>query len=180
MTRQTPFIQHLDTCPKSPLGEGFMTCGFNKDIVNLGTAENRLLGPEILPLFQSQPELTPTSLTYQAAGNNLSLRSALADLYRDWFGIKEAQPDQFLFGCGISYLVEQLGLVLCEPGNVVLIPKPAYGAFEPDLIQSCATVVYIDLENLPAKPPEKSRLLILTNPGNPVGDLITDQDNAVK
>jgi hypothetical protein len=35
---------------------------------------------------------------------------------------------------GISYLVEQLGLVLCEPGDIVLIVKRA-SVFEPDLIQ---------------------------------------------
>ena len=81
---------------------------------------------------------------------------------------------------GIAFLVERISLVLCEPGDIVLIPKPCYGAFEPDMKPSHCIVQYIDLDNLPPSPPENARILLLTNPGNPYGDLISNQGELIK
>jgi aspartate/methionine/tyrosine aminotransferase len=173
--RKTAFIKHLEAGTKSILGAGLFTCAYNPDIVNLGTAENKILDDKILPFFQHRPDLVLYNLGYIGAANDIPLRNALAALYRDHFGIAGAEGSQFVFGSGISFLVERIGLVLCEPGDIVLIPKPAYGAFEPDLRMCGAKVEYIDLDHLPPAPPAESRLLILTNPGNPYGDLIEHQ-----
>jgi aspartate/methionine/tyrosine aminotransferase len=159
----------------TPLGEGFTACAFNKDIINFGTAENLLLGDYLCSLLRSQPDQVATNLTSQAALSDLPLRGALADLYEDYFGIAKATPNHFVFGCGVSFLIERLGLVFCNPGDIVLIPKPCYGSFARDLQMSGAEVVYIDLQNLPPAPPPTAKMLILTNPGNPIGDIIGDQ-----
>lgn len=151
----------------------------NPDIINLGTAENRLIDDLILPLLQHRPDETMYHTTYAAAANQTSTKTAVAEFYKDWLGI-DATPEQLLFGSGIAFLVERLGLCLCEEGDIVLIPKPCYGAFEPDLQMCKAKVVYIDLSNLPPTPPENSKLLILTNPGNPIGTKIENIDALLK
>lgn len=177
--RKTAFVENLEQAKQSPLAEGFHACASDPSIINLGTAENRLVDDHLLPIIRNRPEMTEYHLTYGAAANETPLREAIASLYRDHLGI-DAQASQIMFGSGIAFLVERLGLVLCEPGEIVLIPKPCYGQFEPDLQMSRAKVVYIDLDNLPEKPPEGSRMLLLTNPGNPIGDIIPNQERLLK
>ncbi|MCQ2819187.1 MAG: pyridoxal phosphate-dependent aminotransferase [archaeon] len=178
--RKTEYIKNLLNTPKSPLALGFFACLKDPSIINLGTAENRLISDLILPLIQSKPDFTPYDLTYPAGMCSTKAEKAICELYKDHFGIPNAEPGEFVFGSGISFLVEKIGLVLCEPGDVVLIPKPCYGCFEPDLQQSRCKVEYIDLNHLPEKPNENARLLILTNPGNPLGNLIESPEKVLE
>lgn len=176
--RKTSFIKNLESGPKSALSIGFVACLNDPTIINLGTAENHLINDFLLPIFRERPEFQPEDFTYFASSKKLL--DAVAQLYRDYFGMKDAQGDEIMLGSGIAFLVEKIGLVLCEEGDVVLIPKPCYGCFEPDLQQCKCKVQYIDLDNLPEKPPENAKLLILTNPGNPIGDTIKDQDKLLE
>lgn len=178
--RKTDFILNLENAPKSPLQIGAIKCATNKEIINLGTAENSLTNDILLPLIQQRPYLNAHSLTYSASFAPEQLTNAIAELFHDYFGIEDSKGNQIVIGSGIAFLVEKIALVLCEPGDIVLIPSPCYGCFEPDMQQSRVKVVYIDLDNLPEKPPENSKLLLLTNPGNPYGDEIKDQDKLLK
>jgi len=171
--RKTACSTNIEAAPCPPMGEGCATCLASPEIVNLGMAENRLIDHLILPFLQNRPSETAVHVGYAASYNDLPLRTALASLYREDIGIA-AEPSQFMLGCGISFLIERIGLVLCEPGNVVLIPRPCHGVFAPDLQMSRATIVYIDLDALPPSPRESARLLILTDTGNPIGDRIAD------
>ncbi|KAK8838650.1 hypothetical protein M9Y10_032686 [Tritrichomonas musculus] len=179
--KQTRYIQRLKAAPESPLWEGYWACSKDPNIINLGTAENRVMDELLQPIIEHRKGITTKDETYFA---NLEgqLNDALASLYHDYFDIKEAKPSQFLFGSGIAFLVEKLGLVLCDgdDGDIILIPKPCYGCFEPDLSACAAKVEYIDLDHLPEKPPEKARLLILTNPGNPIGDIIENPEKILE
>ena len=178
--KKTQYIINLENSPKSPLPSGFMACMKDPSIINLGTAENRLLADIILPLLKDKSDLTPYDLTYPAGFLSSDTEKYICELYKDYFGILNAEVGEFCFGTGISLLVEKIGLVLCEPGDVVLIPKPAYGCFEPDLQQCRCIVEYIDLDKLPEKPNEKAKLLILTNPGNPVGKEIENPEKLLE
>ena len=178
--RRTKYISRLENAPKSSLFEGFVACATNPDIINLGTAENRIMDDHLLPILQNRPTLHCHDVTYPGGFDDGNLRASLSLLYRDHFGIKDALPDQFTFGSGIAFLVEKLGLVLCDENDTVLIPKPCYGCFEPDLAQCGAKVEYIDLDNLPERPPETARLIILTNPGNPIGEKIKDPEKLLE
>lgn len=100
------------------------------------------------------------------------LLDGLALFFGKNLNILNLQSSNFAFGAGISFLVEKIGLILCEPGDIALVPIPAYHGFE-HFLQTCsAKVVYIDLDNLPSAPPPNSKLLILTHPGNPYGEYI--------
>lgn len=179
--KQTHYIRRLKAAAVSPLSEGYVMCLKDPNIINLGTAENRVMNDLLQPVIEHREGITTKDETYFADTDG-PLQEALSALYRDYFDIKDAKPSQFLYGSGIAFLVEKLGLVLCDAddGDIVLIPKPCYGCFEPDLAQCGAKVEYIDLDHLPEKPPEKARLLILTNPGNPIGDLIENPEKLLE
>jgi aspartate/methionine/tyrosine aminotransferase len=158
----------------SILGRGYATCAFNREIVNFGTAESSLLPDYLEPLFRSQPELTTRDLTYRAAADTHALRRAIADLYADHLTLPNVDPNRLLFGSGITLLVERIGLALCDPGDVVLIPTPTY-PFAGFLTITGARMVYADLAKLPAAPPPEAKVLIVANPGNPFGDTLPNQ-----
>ena len=177
--KQTRYIQRLTAIPISPLSEGIALCSKNPDIINLGTAENRLMNDLLKPVLEHREGISMKSISY-FSNTEKQLQEALAALYQDYFDIKDAKPHQFLFGSGVSFLVEKLGLVLCEEGDIIMIPKPCFGNFEPDLAACPGKVEYIDLNNLPETPPKNARLLILTNPGNPIGDLIKNPEKILE
>ena len=147
---KTEFIKNLEKRAFSPLGEGFWKCANDTSIINIGTAENRVISDLLLPYLQNRPEMNESHLIYNGSTIKKPLTSAIAALFRDWMDIKDAREDQIIMGSGISFLIERLGLTLVEPGEIVLIPKPCYGAFEPDLIFCKAKVQYIELDNLPS------------------------------
>lgn len=177
---RTPFAQHLETLKPNPLVQGLFKCSNNHDITNLGTAENKLIGDMIMNVLKDRSGLTPCCLTYCAASNTTPLCEAVAALYRDHFGIADAHASEILVGNGISFIIERLGLVLATEKDTILVPGPGYGKFETDLHMCKAKIEYIDLDNLPPAPPENAKMLILTNPGNPYGDLISDQDKLLQ
>lgn len=177
--RKTAWIRHLETSKPSPLGEGFVKCASNPSIYNLGTAENKLVGDLILPVLRERTGITERDIIY-AAPENINVGEAVARLMRDHLGIPDAEGSEIILGSGISFIIERLGMAMCDENDSVLIPAPCYGAFEPDLHMCKAKVIYIDLDNLPPAPPENARLLILTNPGNPLGDLIENQDKLLQ
>ena len=178
--RKTEFVKRLEGGKISPLSEGYMKCMKDPSIINLGTAENKLIGDKILPLVQNRSYLTEKDLTYPASSNTTLMNEAIAALFRDHFGIQDAKGDQIITGSGISGLIETIGLALCEPNEIVLLPIPTYPGFINDLKMCSVKLEFIDLENLPSKPPENSRILLLTNPGNPIGDLIPNPEIILK
>ncbi|EAX93708.1 aminotransferase, classes I and II family protein [Trichomonas vaginalis G3] len=178
--KKTKYLEHLEKKPVPILGIGFMKCATNPKVVNLGTAENHLLDDFLVPLCQSRPEFTADHLTYGGGMHTENLRKGLAKLYEDHLGMKNVNPDQILFGSGISHLVERISFAFCEKGDLVLIPAPAYGCFEPDMYPCGCDFQYIDLNNLPPAPPENAKILLLTNPGNPIGEIIPNISEVLK
>lgn len=177
---KTDYLKFLEKKPVPDLGVGFMKCATNPKVVNLGTAENHLVEEFILPICRERPEFEAIHLTYTGGMHTEKLRKALAKLYEDHLGMKNVNADQILFGSGISHLVERIAFAFCQKGDLVLIPEPAYGCFEPDMYPCGCDFQYIDLENLPPSPPENAKILLLTNPGNPIGDLIPNPDKVLK
>lgn len=178
--RKTAYVEHLLKKPVSPLMMGLNKCTANNQIINLGTAENHTIDHLLVPLLQNRPEFKASDLSYCAACHTEKLREAIAQLYEDHMGMKNVNSKQILFGSGIAHILERMACALCEKGDLVLIPKPCFGCFEPDMYPSGCSFEYIDLEKLPPSPPENARILILTNPGNPVGEIIPNQSEILR
>ena len=180
LMRRTAFVKRLEAIPESVLDEAYYKCAYNRRIINLGTAENRMMADFLVPLLRERPDMSTDDLSYQASFKDTDIQKAVASLYEAHFGMKNVNPEHIVVSMGCAMIVERLSLTLCEPGDVILIPAPCYGCFEPDMSVSGANFVFIDLDNLPEKPPENAKLLVLTNPGNPIGHLIQDPEKLLK
>jgi len=106
---------------------------------------------------------------------------ALVDAVQKWYKRRydvELQPDQFMSVYGSQEGLTHIGLALCDPGDVVLVPNPGYPIFEMGPKLCGAKIEYYELKaengylpDLDAIDPELARAakaMIVSYPLNPV------------
>ncbi|EJT98133.1 1-aminocyclopropane-1-carboxylate synthase [Dacryopinax primogenitus] len=147
---------------------------------------------EQVEYYNSHLRLTDVDFTY---GTDLSgsvrLGKALAAFLSRPEGVFRPlvpiEPEQIVFGAGLSALIDMLTFHLCDPGTGVLIAAPYYAGFNSDLSARCGVLpvpVFVDPEDrfgpstldafeVALKKCEqkgtKISAVILCNPHNPLG-----------
>lgn len=123
----------------------------------------------------------PAALRYapDPRGLRLAREAVAADYARRGF---ELSAERLLLTASTSEAYAFLFKLLCDPGDVVLVPRPSYPLFE-YLAQLEAlrveryTLAYdgewhFDLPALEASLPARTRALVLVNPNNPTGSYL--------
>ncbi|KAJ3208384.1 hypothetical protein HDU67_006779 [Dinochytrium kinnereticum] len=179
------------------LAEGAIRCGQNPFIVginpsgliNLGTAENKLSG-DLIHEKLSQPgafQLGPTTLLYGSFRGSKPLRQGIAKLFnRKLDPVVKLGEDNVAVANGAGSVLCMLSQAIADPGDVILIPSPVYGAFFWDF-RSVGRVESVFVPG-PASIPtledltlaydncirkgKKVRAIVITNPGNPTGQVL--------
>ncbi|WP_299757269.1 aminotransferase class I/II-fold pyridoxal phosphate-dependent enzyme [uncultured Pontibacter sp.] len=121
---------------------------------------------------------------YGPTEGTLPLRRAVTQKYEP-AGI-ELRPEQVLVTPGAKQALYNLFTVLLRPGNEVVVPTPAWFGFHELLRYTTAKAVPLvthSAESYKLTPDmlrstlsEKTRILLLTNPGNPTGRMYTRQE----
>ncbi|KAL4894299.1 pyridoxal phosphate-dependent transferase [Aspergillus ambiguus] len=118
--------------------------------VSVGVAENVLLHDLLLEYIHSNTQLTANYLTYNdgSAGSN-PLRKAIAHfLNRHMVPFQPVAPQHVVVTNGCSSAIEQLSWAFMEPGEGVLLGKPYYATFIPDLsLRSGAVVIPVNFDD---------------------------------
>lgn len=139
--------------------------------------------------FQSPVPATEAAIAALLAGKTkygptegtLELRQAICDHYnKDGLQVK---PEQVLVTPGSKQALFNLFMVMLRPNDEVVVPRPAWFGFEDLLKYTAGTLVTFETEQaasyaimpeaLRKTLNERSRILILTNPGNPTGRTYT-------
>ncbi|KAJ3413864.1 hypothetical protein HDV05_007385 [Chytridiales sp. JEL 0842] len=170
-------------------------------IINLGTAENKLMAAQLTDYFNNSSSLTAkddlpsfhttsADLLYGSFNGTLALREQVANLMnKHWKPQRVVKVDDLAMGNGAGSLVSALGNILGDSGDVVLIPSPVYGVFYNDLnVYNNVKPVFVDgpysipsVQDLEKaynestsrlSPTNKVAALLITNPGNPLGQVI--------
>ena len=97
-------------------------------VVNMGIAESSLGHPDLVKRFNSNLRLTEQDLTYgDSWSGSKRLARAVSELFNDHFApVVPVKPDQLMFGCGVSAVVDQLTSVICDPDEALLTARPFY------------------------------------------------------
>ncbi|GAB3195907.1 pyridoxal phosphate-dependent aminotransferase [Pontibacter aydingkolensis] len=113
-----------------------------------------------------------------------ALRQAICDKYKQQG--QDVQPEQVLITPGSKQALFNLFSVLLRQGDEVVIPMPSWFGFHELMKYSCGTLVPLQTkpENAYQLTPEmlrqslneNSRILLLTNPGNPTGKIYTKEE----
>ena len=136
------------------------------------------------PDFQPEPHVMealveaakdPQNYKY-ALGDKPELIEAVQHWYQDCYGVT-LQKDEIMSVYGSQEGLTHIGLAICDPGDVVLVPNPGYPIFEMGPWLCGAKIAFYDLlpENgylpdLDAIDPELARaakMMIVSYPANP-------------
>lgn len=155
-------------------------------------AAKRAEGRDVISLSIGDPDLPPPAHVverlcavirspgghvYPESNGDPALRRAMAGWYRQRFGV-ELDPDREVLPLiGSKEGVGHLGLCLLEPGDVALLPDPAYGTNFSGTVLAGGEPYYLplleendylpDLGAIPEEVARRARLLWLNYPNNP-------------
>ncbi|KAI7156417.1 PLP-dependent transferase [Hortaea werneckii] len=104
-------------------------------MINIGTAENYIMIPEVSQFTQTHPvTLDNNQLSYgEGPWGTPRLRRAMAHhMNKRFHPMVPIQPDDLLFANGVSTICELLGFSLASPGDAILMSSPIYQAFAVD------------------------------------------------
>ncbi|KAI8621546.1 pyridoxal phosphate-dependent transferase [Chytriomyces sp. MP71] len=176
----------------SPASEGHAAYGRNKysatnpgGIVNLALAENRLMHAEVCEKMNSGIfRVDQEHLPYGDMTGSGEIKSAIASLFnRKLNPHSPVEPRHVVTGNGATTMISAIGQIVCDDGESILIPAPAYQSFQRDFVMlSRVNLVYVTgLDGLPSveqlddaykSSPTPAKALLICNPNNPTGQLI--------
>lgn len=148
-------------------------------------------GKTVYNLSVGTPDFAPAphimKAMQDACGNPDNYKYSLKDLpelveavqyrYRTRFGV-ELEKDEIMSVYGSQEGMAHIGMVLCNPGDTILVPNPGYPLFEMNGIMAGAQTAYYkieekngylpDLEHIPEEVLKKAKYMIVSYPLNPV------------
>lgn len=125
-------------------------------------------------------------LEYALSEGNIEYRTALTDYYHT-LGFKDLTPDNFIVTNGGSEALNFAISTLCDDGDEVIIPEPYYAnyngftnTFNVKVVAVPSTIdtgfALPPMEDFEKKITEKTRAIVICNPGNPSGYLYTREE----
>ena len=119
---------------------------------------------------------------YAITWGSPSLRLAIAEKYRKWYGMEVDPEREITVTCGATEAMAAVFLALVDPGDEVIVFEPFYENYGPDAILAGAKPVFIPLEGIDWKlDPDKlraafsdrTRAIVVNTPHNPTGRVFT-------
>ena len=154
-------------------------------------------GEDVIKLTIGVPDLPPPERVLKALASKVrdheftrlvypeglpALREAIASYYDAQFGAA-VDADHAIVHTGTSPLFRNLFQLLCRPGQEVLIPRPYYALYKVCALLAGARVTFydidlhtrrVDLDSFRrAFSPERTAVVVLNNPGNPLGNVLS-------
>jgi LL-diaminopimelate aminotransferase len=157
-------------------------------------AEKKAKGEEVIsfgigdPDFPTPPHIInrlcqeaqdPANHRYPETAGLAKLRQAIADWYQNRFGVPLDAGKEVLPLIGAKEGIVHIALCLLDPGDIALVPDPAYPPYAMGTILTGGKPYYLplteensflpDLEAIPADIRKQARILWLNYPNNPTG-----------
>ena len=119
---------------------------------------------------------------YAVTWGSPTLRRAIADKYRRFYGLDLDEETHICVTCGSTEAMIAAMLGVIDPGDEVIVFEPFYENYGPDAILAGAVPRYValrppdwsfDPEELEAAFTERTRGIILNSPNNPTGKVFT-------
>ncbi len=154
------------------------------DVISLGIGDPDLPTPEPVIEAAARAMRDPRTHDYPTNHGTQAFREAVADFYRDRFGVKLNPDGEVVPVLGGKEGVSHVALVCLDPGDVCLSPDPGYPPYTSGPLFAGAEVYYLplaeengflpDLESVPGETLSRANLLFLNYPNNPTGAIAPD------
>ncbi len=121
----------------------------------------------------------PPNHRYPATGGLPQLRQAIAEWYQKRFGVSLDADKEVLPLIGAKEGIAHIALCFIDPGDIALVPDPAYPVYSKGTLFAGGEPYYMplteenhflpDLDAIPAKVLKRAKLLWINYPNNPTG-----------
>jgi LL-diaminopimelate aminotransferase len=149
------------------------------DIISLGIGDPDLPTPPHIVQALASAAGDPKNHQYPSYEGMLSFRKAAADWYRSRFGVALDPANEVLTLIGSKEGIGHLHLAFVNPGDVVLVPDPAYPVYQSGTLFAGGAAYPLpltrargflpDLDAIPADVLRRAKILWLNYPNNPTG-----------
>ena len=158
-----------------------------KGVVSLGVGEPDFITP--WHIREAAIHAIEKGRTFYTGNKGLPvLQEAICAYYKRKFNIDYTPKENVIVTVGGSEGIDVVLRALCQPGDEVILPTPAYVAYAAIIEMAGAKVVEVDLkeeeqfkltpEALKKALSPKTKAVILNFPGNPTGGIMTKEDYA--
>lgn len=147
------------------------------DIINLGIGDPDIPTPEHIVRRLQKASEDPKNHQYPSYEGLLSFRSAVADWYKRRFSVRLNAEDEVLTLIGSKEGIGHLPLAFINPGDIALIPDPAYPVYYAGTLFSGGisyrmpllkeNVFLPDLSAIPKDISRKAKVMFINYPNNP-------------
>jgi alanine-synthesizing transaminase len=150
-----------------------------RDVIDLGFGNPDIPSPAVAVEKLAEAALRPVNHRYSASRGLPNLRAAICERYAAQFGV-ELDPDLHAVSTiGAKEGLAHLMWVLCEPGDVAVVPSPAYPIHLVAPRLAGATVVHaldFEIEEAIRSSEPKPRAVIISYPHNPTTVCATQEE----
>ena len=161
----------IDKVKRKVIAEG-------KDVINLGVGDPDLPTPKhIIDALKSAAE-NPANHQYALDQGKPELRAAIADYYKNKFGVALDNDAEILPLLGSKEGIGHIHLAFVNPGDVVLVPEPGYPVYHSGTLFTEGETYWMpllqknnflpDLDAIPAAVAQKAKIMFLCYPNNPI------------
>lgn len=149
------------------------------DVINLGIGDPDQPTPEHIVQVLIKEAQNPANHQYPTSGGLLAYRQAVAGWYENRFGVKLNPRTEIVSLIGSKEGIAHISWCYLDPGDVVLVPDPAYPVYAGGAVLAGAVPYYLplkeergylpDLAAIPVEVAKKAKLMFLNYPNNPTG-----------
>ncbi len=149
------------------------------DVINLGVGDPDLPTPPHIIEKLAQTAKDPANHQYPSYSGMNDFRVSVAGWYRKRFGVDLDPMAETLTLIGSKEGLAHLPLAVINPGDLALVPSPAYPVYQIATMFAGGESFFMplvkengflpDLEAIPAETARRARLMFLNYPNNPTG-----------
>jgi LL-diaminopimelate aminotransferase len=150
-----------------------------EDVISFGIGDPDIPTPAHILQRLVEASKDPANHRYPETDGLPELRKAIAEWYERRFGVSLDPDKEVLPLIGSKEGIGHIALCFIDPGDIALVPDPAYPVYAAGTMFAGGEAYYLplkeendflpDLEAIPAKILDKARILWLNYPNNPTG-----------
>lgn len=155
------------------------------DIISLGIGDPDLPTPPHIIEALSEAAKDPANHQYPSYVGMIPFRQAVADWYKQRFGVDLDPEREVLSLIGSKEGIAHISLAFINPGDVSIVPDPAYPVYHAGTVFAGGETVTMpllpenqflpDLEDLKRGVLRRAKLLFLCYPNNPTAAVATEE-----
>lgn len=162
------------------------------DIISLGIGDPDIPTPKnIIDIMKKEVE-NPENHRYPSYYGLPAFRDAVAEWYSKKYDVSLNSSDEILPLIGSKEGIAHIYWAFVDPGDIVLVPDPAYPVYATGVILAGGSPYAVplleengflpDFENIPKDVADKAKIIIINYPNNPTAAIVNEEffDTAIE